>query len=80
LGKTFSSLGPSVFVEEREQSFTEVDAASKCESKTSVYFEQTGRTETPVFVLDKLETGSKLAGPALIIDNSESPASMAAVK
>jgi 5-oxoprolinase (ATP-hydrolysing) len=60
-----------VFVEEQEATFKEVDVESSRESQTSVYFEQTGRTETPVFLLNKLETGNLIPGPALIIDNSE---------
>eukprot|EP00878_Enallax_costatus_P032210 GHUV01035343.1.p1 GENE.GHUV01035343.1~~GHUV01035343.1.p1 ORF type:complete len:105 (-),score=18.00 GHUV01035343.1:468-782(-) len=36
---------------------------------TSTYFDGLGRTQTPVFMLDQLQGGQKLSGPALLIDN-----------
>jgi hypothetical protein len=33
------------------------------------YFEGLGRASTPVFMLDSLSKGHKVAGPALLIDN-----------
>ncbi|EGC31170.1 hypothetical protein DICPUDRAFT_50323 [Dictyostelium purpureum] len=34
------------------------------------YFESTGRTDTPVFLLKKLGGGDSISGPAIIIDNT----------
>jgi 5-oxoprolinase (ATP-hydrolysing) len=33
-----------------------------------VYFEETGRVDTPVYTLEKLAIGTQIKGPALIID------------
>jgi 5-oxoprolinase (ATP-hydrolysing) len=37
----------------------------------SIYFDQFGWTETPVFTLQSLETGTKITGPALVIDRTQ---------
>ncbi|ELU41298.1 5-oxoprolinase [Rhizoctonia solani AG-1 IA] len=37
----------------------------------SVYFEGPGRIDTPVFLLEKLEVGDVVSGPAMIIDNTQ---------
>ncbi|KAI9143153.1 Hydantoinase B/oxoprolinase-domain-containing protein [Paraphysoderma sedebokerense] len=39
-------------------------------SKQSVYFESTGRIETPVFLLSNLQIGSVIAGPAILLDST----------
>jgi hypothetical protein len=36
---------------------------------SATYFEGLGRCATPVFMLDSLCSGHKVAGPALLIDN-----------
>lgn len=44
----------------------------KAESTYSVYFDEIGRVNnTPVFLLPSLETGDKLEGPAMIIDDTQ---------
>jgi len=37
--------------------------------RTSAYFEEGGRQETPVWTLDQLAPGHRVAGPALLIDD-----------
>lgn len=72
IGKSSISLGPSVFSEERSLSFVSLSSAIsiKCPVHTSVYFEALGRVEIPVFLLEKLEAGDKISGPAIIIDGT----------
>ncbi|OBZ83149.1 Uncharacterized protein C11D3.14c [Choanephora cucurbitarum] len=41
---------------------------SQCDSMASVYFEETGRVDAPVYRLDSLSPGSQITGPAIIID------------
>lgn len=49
-----------------------VDVQTKADTKHSVYFDVVGRVDdTPVFLLDKLETGDTLEGPAMIIDDTQ---------
>lgn len=44
----------------------------KAETTHSVYFDEIGRVnDTPVFLLPSLETGDKLEGPAMIIDDTQ---------
>ena len=72
IGKTFDSLGPSVF--------TELDAlaprlrrvdASKADKTHSVYFDKLGRVDTPVFLYEHLGEGDELEGPAVVIDDTQ---------
>lgn len=70
VGKSFDSLGKSVFEEIRELEFkplareAEKDGqASKCHEKASVYFEDTGRLDVPVYLLENLEAGDEAEGP-----------------
>ena len=37
--------------------------------RTLAYFEEGGRQETPVWTLDQLAPGHRVAGPALLIDD-----------
>lgn len=39
--------------------------------QTEVYFAEGGKQTTSVFLLDKLSRGSEIAGPAMIIDNTQ---------
>lgn len=72
IGKSFDSLGESVFAESSKLSFKPVsDSKSKYERSTSVYFQNEGRMETPVFLLEKLERGDLVKGPAIIIDRTQ---------
>ncbi|KAE9403514.1 5-oxoprolinase [Gymnopus androsaceus JB14] len=83
IGKTFDTLGESVYSEvEHLQSSNAIkplnssDSSSKPEKADttwSVYFEMPeGRVEnTPVFLLDKLEIGDEVHGPAMVIDDTQ---------
>ncbi|KAI0338094.1 5-oxoprolinase [Trametopsis cervina] len=71
IGKTFDSLGESVFEEVASMKTTTVEQA-KATATHSVYFDSVGRIrDTPVFLLPSLETGDKLEGPAMIIDDTQ---------
>ncbi|KAI0086806.1 5-oxoprolinase [Irpex rosettiformis] len=71
IGKTFDTLGESVFEEVAKLNVKAVDPR-KVETTYSVYFDGVGRVnDTPVFLLPSLETGDKLEGPAMIIDNTQ---------
>jgi len=71
IGKTFDSLGPSVFKELRTLQKRPVDRSS-ADSTHSVYFDGVGRVDdTPVFLLDKLQVGDVVEGPAMIIDDTQ---------
>jgi len=49
-----------------------VDHQTKLETYHSVYFDKIGRVDdTPVFLLDKLDVGDVVEGPAMIIDNTQ---------
>lgn len=69
IGKSFSSLGPSVFEQAEKLDFKAVDKRKT--EQTSVYFEETGRVDAPVFQIEQLKEGDLVEGPALIIDNTQ---------
>jgi len=72
LGKTFDTLGESVYTEVSTLTTRPVDRISTADSTHSVYFDKVGRVnDTPVFLLDKLDIGDEVEGPALIIDNTQ---------
>ncbi|KAI0357135.1 5-oxoprolinase [Trametes cingulata] len=71
IGKTFDSLGESVFKEVARIEKRDVDPA-KADSTYSVYFDGVGRVkDTPVFLLASLHVGDTVKGPAMIIDNTQ---------
>ena len=71
IGKTFDSLGPSVFEELQTLKKREISTSS-ADKTHSVYFDGVGRVDdTPIFLLDKLEIGDVVKGPAMIIDNTQ---------
>lgn len=71
IGKTFDTLGESVFAEIGKLHTKAVDS-KKADTTHSVYFDQVGRVkDTPVFLLESLAVGDKLEGPAMIIDNTQ---------
>ncbi|KAF8664849.1 hypothetical protein AX16_000690 [Volvariella volvacea WC 439] len=75
IGKTFDTLGESVYSEvdrlEAAGSKKAVSTAS-AEAVHSVYFDKVGRVDdTPVYLLDKLAVGDEVEGPAMIIDNTQ---------
>mgnify|MGYP001569237628 CR=1 FL=1 len=66
-GKSFDSLGPSVFTEAKGLSFQPVSGVpsdgAKCSATTSVYYESIGRSDVPVFLLERLAAGDIVQGP-----------------
>lgn len=71
LGKTFDSLGETVYEELQSLQRKYVDS-SRQSSTYSVYFEDIGRVDqTPVFELPSLEVGDVVEGPAMIIDDTQ---------
>lgn len=72
IGKTFDSLGESVYTEVSKLAKHQVDVIAKADARYSVYFDVVGRVDdTPVFLLDKLSVGDMLEGPAMIIDDTQ---------
>ena len=72
IGKTFDTLGESVYVEVAKLRTRPVDVEARADVRYSVYFDRIGRVDdTPVFLLDKLEIGDMLSGPAMIIDDTQ---------
>lgn len=74
VGKSFDSLGDSVFTEAKKLEFKAVGREpskedrqgaqqGKCAETASVYFEEKGRVEVPVFLLERLEAGDLVEGP-----------------
>lgn len=44
----------------------------KADTKFSVYFDKVGRVDdTPVYLLDNLDVGDEVKGPAMIIDDTQ---------
>lgn len=71
LGKTFSTLGDTVYEELNTLNCREVDQSKKS-CTHSVYFDEVGRVDdTPVFELPSLEVGDIVQGPAMIIDDTQ---------
>ena len=71
IGKTFDTLGESVYKEVERLEKREVDP-SKADSTYSTYFDTVGRVDdTPVFLLTSLQVGDTVKGPAMIIDNTQ---------
>ncbi|KAL4267288.1 Oxoprolinase family protein [Pleurotus pulmonarius] len=71
IGKTFDTLGESVYSEIAKLETKSVDKA-KADSTHSVYFDKLGRVDdTPVYLLDNLDVGDAVEGPAMIIDDTQ---------
>ncbi|KAI0704444.1 5-oxoprolinase [Cerioporus squamosus] len=71
IGKTFDTLGESVYKEVERLEKREVDR-SRADSTYSTYFDGIGRVDdTPVFLLTSLKVGDTVNGPAMIIDNTQ---------
>jgi len=71
IGKTFDSLGESVYSEEKRLLRNPVDR-SRAASMARVYFDKVGRVpDTPVFLLEQLKVGDEVTGPAMIIDDTQ---------
>ncbi|KAK7443735.1 hypothetical protein VKT23_015517 [Stygiomarasmius scandens] len=75
IGKTFDTLGDSVYSELDRLASTKAlhpVSSSKVTVRHSVYFDVLGRVpDTPVYLLDKLEVGEEIKGPAMVIDNTQ---------
>ena len=73
IGKSHEGLGETVLAEADRLEFKEVDVEAKRESKlTSMYFESTGRTDCPIFLLGNLEPSEIVRGPAALLDGTQS--------
>ncbi|GAD95409.1 hypothetical protein ANI_1_1666074 [Paecilomyces variotii No. 5] len=48
-----------------------IASAADAASRAKVYFEETGWAESPVYTLDKLSNGMSIAGPAAILDKTQ---------
>lgn len=71
IGKTFDTLGESVFSEVDKLQTRAVDR-KKADTTYSTYFDGVGRVDdTPVYLLPNLQVGDRLEGPAMIIDNTQ---------
>ena len=56
----------------RESDAIKPVAKEKIDSRHSVYFDQIGRVDdTPVYLLDKLDVGEQVHGPAIVIDDTQ---------
>ena len=74
IGKTFDSLGESVYEELRHiQKHDAREALSKRDGETGVYFgDGIGRVDnTPVYQLGNLGVGDVIEGPAMLIDDTQ---------
>lgn len=62
---------------ERQSTVTQAVNPTTAASVAKVYFEETGRVDTPIYLLGTLPTGTVIKGPAIIIDDvsSHSPTS-----
>lgn len=80
-GKSTEKFGKSVDDQLKDLQTKDVDPATKC-GDGHVYFEG-GRQKTPIFKLEDLEAGSKIKGPSIIADNTQtiivSPTSSATI-
>lgn len=54
---------------ERMSTVTQAVDSATAAAVVNVYFEETGRVNTPVYLLGKLAPGTLVHGPAIIIDN-----------
>lgn len=54
---------------ERMSTVTQAVDSAIAAAVVNVYFEETGRVNTPVYLLGKLAPGTLVHGPAIIIDN-----------
>lgn len=72
-GKTYDTLGPSVFeeLETLQRIRVTTDNSAKVDAFHSVYFDQGRVDKTPVFKLEKLDLGDEIVGPAVILDETQ---------
>ena len=75
IGRSFDSLGESVHEEFKRLSsssggFKTSEAVAKA-PKRKIYFDEEGRIETPIVRLKDVQTGEKVEGPTVLIDETQ---------
>ena len=70
VGKSTAESLSSPFEEAETTSFNEVSKEA-AHDHVSVYFEECGRVDTPLFLLDSLAIGSLIKGPAMILQDTQ---------
>lgn len=77
IGKSFDSLGKTVLEEYRELfeskgevKATDIDQLEKLAVR-KVYFDNEGRLDTPIIKLDQLQHGTRINGPAILVDQTQ---------
>ncbi|SJX64149.1 related to 5-oxoprolinase [Sporisorium reilianum f. sp. reilianum] len=76
IGKSFDSLGHTVLAEyrslfgERKSTAADTSTLEKLAVR-KVYFDQLGRLDTPILKLDQLQPGTTIAGPAILVDQTQ---------
>ncbi|PNP48930.1 hypothetical protein TGAMA5MH_00088 [Trichoderma gamsii] len=70
IGGTGTKEIKTPFAQLRKIQGTSIPSPS-ADGTNSVYFEGSGHVDTPIYELQKLSEGSQVAGPALIIDNTQ---------
>ncbi|KAL1725932.1 Hydantoinase/oxoprolinase-domain-containing protein [Schizophyllum commune] len=75
IGSSFDDLGENVHDEVRRlrtEGKTSGVSKERANGTHSVYFEELGRVpDTPIFLLDSLHPGDEVAGPAIVIDDTQ---------
>lgn len=72
IGKSFDEMPASVLEEAERTTFSDAGVDAKAEKATaSMYFEQSGRIDVPVYKLESLATGDRVDGPAAIVDGTQ---------
>ncbi|SPO29546.1 related to 5-oxoprolinase [Ustilago trichophora] len=77
VGKSFDSLGQTVLQEYRSlfpngqgEAVTKLDALEKLATR-KVYFDGEGRLDTPIIKLNQLKHGTRIQGPAILVDQTQ---------
>ena len=70
VGRSTTEHIPSPFAEAEKTDFKELSTES-AHDQVSTYFEETGRIDTPLYLLDSLELGSLIRGPAMILQDTQ---------
>ncbi len=77
IGKSFDSLGDTVLAEYRSlfpkgepKEKTDIETVEKIAVR-KVYFDGEGRLDTPVIKIDQLPHGSRVNGPAILVDQTQ---------
>lgn len=73
IGKSYQDLGETVHAQHvrlSKEGWRDAKALQSAK-RQSVYFEGSGRVDTPVLKLKELEAGEKVEGPAILIDETQ---------